>query len=223
MFTGVCLSTGGDVWSPRCLVPGVPGPGGGTWSRGDAWWRPPRTATAAGGTHPTGMHFCIMIVLNDMIWCQSEDKISFQSLFYIDLKFLKQNWFSVTFITFTHVLLTFFVWRHLLPKLLTILPLTPTESHPCTDQHEYWSDGRDERPEDHALISVNNQTNICTENMEFKKQVDCTLVALIENDIRNVTLTLKYLLEFSMVITVRNSSCHSVHRGACVAGGVAGA
>ena len=46
---------------------GVPGPGGGTglergvWSWGGeyACWRPPlRTATAAGGTHPTGMHSC---------------------------------------------------------------------------------------------------------------------------------------------------------------------
>ena len=40
----------------------VPGPGGllsgvCSWG-GDAWWRPPRTATAAGGTHPTGMHSC---------------------------------------------------------------------------------------------------------------------------------------------------------------------
>ena len=43
----------GDAWSRGCVVPGgVPGPGG-------AWWRtPPRTATAAGGTHPTGMHSC---------------------------------------------------------------------------------------------------------------------------------------------------------------------
>ena len=34
-----------------CLVPGVPG--------GDP---PPRTATAAGGTHPTGMHSCCKII-----------------------------------------------------------------------------------------------------------------------------------------------------------------
>ena len=40
IFTGVCLST---------------------W--GCAWWRPPRTATAAGGTHPTGMHSCISMIL----------------------------------------------------------------------------------------------------------------------------------------------------------------
>ena len=35
-----------------CLLPGGSGPGRG------AWWRPPGTTTAAGGTHPTGMHSC---------------------------------------------------------------------------------------------------------------------------------------------------------------------
>ena len=45
LFTGSCLVLEG------CLVYGVPGPGG-------AWWRPPGTVTAAGGTHPTGMHSC---------------------------------------------------------------------------------------------------------------------------------------------------------------------
>ena len=51
MFTPVCHSVhrGG-------LVPG------GGWSLGEgAWWRPPRTATAAGGTHPTGMHSCLSL------------------------------------------------------------------------------------------------------------------------------------------------------------------
>ena len=48
----MCLSTGG----------GVSGPGGGVWLGGVAWWRPPRTATAAGGTHPTGVHSCIGIM-----------------------------------------------------------------------------------------------------------------------------------------------------------------
>ena len=47
MFTDVCLSTGGG-WS-RGAWSGVPG--------GD----PPPTATAAGGTHPTGMHSCFVI------------------------------------------------------------------------------------------------------------------------------------------------------------------
>ena len=36
---------GEDAWSGGCLVPGG----------GD----PPETATAAGGTHPTGMHSCL--------------------------------------------------------------------------------------------------------------------------------------------------------------------
>ena len=36
----------------------VPGPGGCLFLVGGAWSRPPRTATAAGGTHPTGMHSC---------------------------------------------------------------------------------------------------------------------------------------------------------------------
>ena len=53
-----CLVLGGacsqGVPAPRGLLPGggVPGP------RGGACWRPPGMATAAGGTHPTGMHSC---------------------------------------------------------------------------------------------------------------------------------------------------------------------
>ena len=46
------------------LVPGGVWSQGGTWSRGagpgGVWWRPPQTPTAAGGTHPTGMHSCIV-------------------------------------------------------------------------------------------------------------------------------------------------------------------
>ena len=54
----------GGVCSGGCLLRGMPGPGGcliwgGSAPRGGAWWRPPRTATAAGGTHPTGMHSCL--------------------------------------------------------------------------------------------------------------------------------------------------------------------
>ena len=45
---------------------GVPGHGrlvlGGTWSRGGCLVETPRTATAAaGGTHPTGMHSCLIV------------------------------------------------------------------------------------------------------------------------------------------------------------------
>ena len=65
VFTGVCDSVHG----------GVPAPGG-VRSSGVAWSRgkggasapgglveTPRTATAAGGTHPTGMHSCLLCVL----------------------------------------------------------------------------------------------------------------------------------------------------------------
>ena len=69
IFTGVCHSAkGGGCLLPEgacsqggvsapggCLLPGgVPAPGG--VPGGDP--PPPRTATAAGGTHPTGMHSC---------------------------------------------------------------------------------------------------------------------------------------------------------------------
>ena len=47
---------GSGVWSRGVPAPGRSGPG--VPARGGAWWRPPRTATAAGGTHPTGMHSC---------------------------------------------------------------------------------------------------------------------------------------------------------------------
>ena len=74
-----CLSTGG-----RCLVPGGPAswgvpargglvPGGGCllWgvpgpgrmpAPGEWLEETPRTATAAGGTHPIGMHSCSVII-----------------------------------------------------------------------------------------------------------------------------------------------------------------
>ena len=48
MFTGVCLSTGG------CLLLG-----GGFLLWGGCLVETPQTATAAGGTYPTGMHSCI--------------------------------------------------------------------------------------------------------------------------------------------------------------------
>ena len=63
------LSTG---WGGG-LLPGVPGPGGSApgghaWSGGGGLLLggvpggdPPGTATAAGGTHPTGMHSCYII------------------------------------------------------------------------------------------------------------------------------------------------------------------
>ena len=79
VFTGVCDSVhrGVCLLPGACLLPeGGSGPrrgcllwGGGAWSQGGwgqvVWSRgvpgvetPPTTATAAGGTHPTGMHSC---------------------------------------------------------------------------------------------------------------------------------------------------------------------
>ena len=71
VFTGVRDSVHrGAAWSQGVAWSrGVPGPGGclvpgGAWSQGGlvwgvgAWWRPPRTATAAGSKHHTGMHSC---------------------------------------------------------------------------------------------------------------------------------------------------------------------
>ena len=53
-----CLLPGG-AWSRGAALGGVPGLGGACSQGVCSWWRPPpRTATAAGGTHPTGMHSC---------------------------------------------------------------------------------------------------------------------------------------------------------------------
>ena len=56
-----CLVRGG-AWSRGVSAPG------GAWSLGGvcSWGGlpsgdPPRTATAAGGTHPTGMHSCLVL------------------------------------------------------------------------------------------------------------------------------------------------------------------
>ena len=71
VFTGVCLSTGGCLLlgggasSPGAAPGGVPAPGGaccGGSGPGGTWWRSPWTATAEGGTHPTGMHSCLTCI-----------------------------------------------------------------------------------------------------------------------------------------------------------------
>ena len=79
-FTGVCHFVIRGVASSRgvhgpggvCMVPGVCVHGlGGAWYRGKhgtggkhgpgvVHGDPPRTATVAGGTHPTGMHSCVV-------------------------------------------------------------------------------------------------------------------------------------------------------------------
>ena len=54
------LPPANEVWGKVICLQVCVCPQGGAWSRwGGAWWRPPcRTATAAGATHPTGMHSC---------------------------------------------------------------------------------------------------------------------------------------------------------------------
>ena len=56
----VIPSTEWCAWFQGGLVPGVSGSGG-VSDHGGAWWRPPRTATAAGGTYPTEMHSCPLV------------------------------------------------------------------------------------------------------------------------------------------------------------------
>ena len=57
MFTGVCLSTGVGACSwGGYMVQGVHAPGGVHDPGGGLPGGDPSTATAAGGTHPTGMH-----------------------------------------------------------------------------------------------------------------------------------------------------------------------
>ena len=67
---GWCLlPRGGACSGGWCLFRGVSALGGvvsapgGVCSWGGAWWRPPGTVTAAGGTHPTRMHSCYTLHL----------------------------------------------------------------------------------------------------------------------------------------------------------------
>ena len=63
IFRSVCQEfcpRGWCAWSWE----GVPGPGGGGAGPGGGLVEtPPRTATAASGTHPTGMHSCLQTIL----------------------------------------------------------------------------------------------------------------------------------------------------------------
>ena len=69
----VILFTGGVPGLGGCLVPGgclIPGEGlvqGGS-GPGGVPSDPPRTATDAGGTHPTGMHSCLFWSLHYLVW-----------------------------------------------------------------------------------------------------------------------------------------------------------
>ena len=72
IFTGVCLSTGGGGCLPHCMLGcHTPPPG---WRNPPGWSTPPRMENPpppgkqtpayglrAAGTHPTGMHTCLML------------------------------------------------------------------------------------------------------------------------------------------------------------------
>ena len=80
-LVGVCLvPVGGLVpGGVGCLVPGVA-------------WRPPGTATAVGGRHPTGMHSCLMTKPFKILQAILNSKIPFKMQFLslkIDILLLK--------------------------------------------------------------------------------------------------------------------------------------
>ena len=84
----------GEVWS---WCGGVPAPGGlvlgGVWSLGGGggtWRRPPETATAVGGTHPTGMHSCFDWIFNYEWQSETLQGMSFHNKF---------NWYGVVLIS----------------------------------------------------------------------------------------------------------------------------
>ena len=66
LFTG----GGGCLLPGRSLVPGGSGPGGclilGVLVGGGGAWRLPWTATAVGGTYPTGMHSSLFLFFKDL-------------------------------------------------------------------------------------------------------------------------------------------------------------
>ena len=67
IFIGVCqeFCSQGACFHPGGVLPprGGLSPGRGASSQGGAWWRPPGTATAACGMHPTGMHSCYDVLI----------------------------------------------------------------------------------------------------------------------------------------------------------------
>ena len=65
MVPGGCMVPGGWSRGGVCMVWGVHGPGG--VHGGD-----PPTATAAGGTHPTGIHSCFICLFERLLPAANE-------------------------------------------------------------------------------------------------------------------------------------------------------
>ena len=81
-----CLVLGWGAWPQGGLLWGGSAVGG-AWSGGLLWGEvlsgdPPGTATAAGGTHPTGMHSCF--ILSDLFMSLSSHFLSCGDRFYLN-------------------------------------------------------------------------------------------------------------------------------------------
>ena len=92
---GGCLVRGGSCCQGGCLVRGVPAPGGllqgvpavGGACSGGCLVETPQTATAAGGTHSTGMHSCFRVRERELSLCRTQELTS--TLTYCLMCFLK--------------------------------------------------------------------------------------------------------------------------------------
>ena len=124
IFTGVCHSVNrGCACSWGVSAPGGSGPGGVSAPGGCAWWRPPGTAIAAGGMHPTGMHSCILwfYEVTDILDCEMRSR-------HISPIHHEFNWSSLydlfTFCCYAHLLKrkkqTIICWSQSLLKLIAL-------------------------------------------------------------------------------------------------------
>ena len=73
------LPPANEVWGKVICLQVCVCPQGGVCSRGGAWWTPPPTATAAGGTHPTGM--------NEFFNCACSRNFAAQKWISVDIAF----------------------------------------------------------------------------------------------------------------------------------------
>ena len=160
IFTGICHSVNrGGVCSGGCLL------------LGGAWWRPPRMATFADSTHPTGMHSCFSLCLPS---CKkgktlSDDKFCDNIARYWQLHckcqllrmaiLLKVSYKSLFFPTFGQSAkvngLYAYHWFHFIHK---------KRVHRNPNKIKYWSQSKNQLRhwEGHFTVQTNQQTSIFT-------------------------------------------------------------
>ena len=113
---------------PACIAGGIPaclaaGLQGGAWGGGSApggaWWRhpPPGTATAVGGTHPTGMHSCYI-----------SDYILGNITFFVNLQ-VKASWRFENFSRSAYCLGRRNCWTIILEKVIKVMKGKETFYH----------------------------------------------------------------------------------------------